>query len=139
MAGQLVSTLREGELSDDEDQEGGRMLDIVQQLLTMASSMSDGHKQKVSEMFLRSGLGGVRPGLPMGGMPGMMAGMGYAQYQQMYQQQQPGAGYPQYPSQKMRLLAGQAQPSPPQPEQPKPVQPLKNLCQFPMPGTDIET
>jgi len=140
LAGQLVTSLKEGEMSDDEEQEGGRMLDIIQQLLGMSNTMSERHKQKVSELLSRSGLSQMRPSMPMGGMPGMMAGAGYAQYQQMYQQQPgyPGmpAGYPGgYPSQKMRLLAGQgASPAPPQPEPPKPVVPLKNLCQFPLPG-----
>jgi len=136
IAGQLVTSMRDGELSDDEDQEGGRLLDLVQQMLAVSATFSDRHKQKMAELFSRSGLSQARPSLPMGGMPGMMAGMGYAQYQhQMYQQAgYPGmpAGYPAtaYPSQKMRLLAAPE----PQPEPPKPVQPLKNLCQFPLPG-----
>eukprot|EP00092_Neocalanus_flemingeri_P024167 GFUD01026214.1.p1 GENE.GFUD01026214.1~~GFUD01026214.1.p1 ORF type:complete len:850 (-),score=310.62 GFUD01026214.1:714-3263(-) len=137
LASQLLTSLREGDLSDEEDHEGDRVLDLVQKLLSLSTTLSDRHKLKVSELFSRSGLGQASPSLPM---PGMMAGMGYGQYHhQMFPQQ---AGYPGmpsypggYPSQKMRLLAGQAAPQgPPQPEPPKPVQPLKNLCQFPLPG-----
>ena len=61
MANTLLSSLREGEISDDEDQEGGRMLDIMNQLLTMSSRLPDSTKQKMFELINRSCLGQMRP------------------------------------------------------------------------------
>jgi len=135
MANKLVSLLKDGEYSDEEEQESERMLEIVQNLLSMSTSMSDRHKHKMMEMFSRSGLTQIRPSMPLGGLAGA-AGFGQ-QYHQLYQQQpaypglQAGAGYP---SQKARLLAGVQAPAQPQPPPPKPIVPLKNLCQFPLPG-----
>jgi len=141
MANTLIPSLKEGEYSDDEDQEGARMLDLMSQIITMSSQMPDRIKQKAVELFNRSVLGQMRPALPLPGMSGMIPGAGYGQqYHQLYQQQPsyPGlpAGYPggAYPNQKARLLPRQVA-APPQPPPPKPIQPLKNLCQFPLPGT----
>ena len=117
VARMLLSSLHDGDKSDEEEEEG-RMLETFQEMMALAGALSDRSKVKLAEMFSRSSLGPIQRQL-QGMMPGLMP------------QHQPQ--YPVHP--KHRLLPGASyQPAAPV-EPPKPViQPLKNLCQFPMPG-----
>ena len=108
LARSLIAQSVPGEESDDE--ESGVMA-TFQELLGLANSLSQSSKAKLAEMISRSSLGQMRS-LQMGGMmPGY-----------------PPAHHLQYPHQ-----ARQAGP-PPQPPKPQ-IQPLKDLCQYPLPGS----
>ena len=101
------SLISQSEPGDSEDEEAGVMA-TFQELLGLANSLSHSSKAKLAEMISRSSLGQMRS-LQMGGM-------------------MPG-GYPAHHLQ-----------YPPQPRQPVPppkpqIQPLKDLCQYPLPGS----
>ena len=64
MARMILSSLQDGDKSD-EDEEEDRMADTFQQMLTLASSLSERSKMKIAEMISRSSV------TPMRSLPGI--------------------------------------------------------------------
>ena len=107
----LARSLISQSVAADSDDEDASVMATFQEFLGLANGLSQASKAKLAEMISRSSLGQMRALQ----MPGMMPG-----------------GYPphhlQYPPQPRQVLP----PAPP----PKPqIQPLKDLCQYPLPGT----
>ena len=113
MAKMILSSLQDGERSDEEEEEEGRMLETFQEMLSLAGSLSDRSKMRLVDMFSRSSVGGV-----LRSMQGPLPGQGM---------------YPVHPKHRLMSQYPQQPSAPAVPvEPPKPViQPLKNLCQYP--------
>ena len=107
----LARSLISQSVAGDSDEEDASVMATFQELLGLANSLSQSSKAKLAEMISRSSLGQMRPLQMAGMMPG---------------------GYPphhlQYPPQQRQVLP------PAQPPKPQ-IQPLKDLCQYPLPGT----
>ena len=129
MARSLLSSLQEGDRSDEEDEEEGRFMTVFQEMLSLAGPLSERSRMRMSEMISRSSLGLMRS------LPGMMTGPGMM----------PASQFPGHP--RNRLLPAQPQYPPAPVVPPKPViqvdndnfecvltfllQPLKELCKYP--------
>lgn len=60
MARSLLSSLQEGDRSDEEDEEEGRFMTVFQEMLSLAGPLSERCRMRMSEMISRSSLGMMR-------------------------------------------------------------------------------
>ena len=120
MARSFLSSLQEGDRSDEEDEEEGRFMTVFQEMLSLAGPLSERCRLRMSEMISRSSLGMMRslPGVYIKRnpdpdnyslVPDMMTGPGMM----------PASQFPGHP--RDRLLPGQPQYPPAPVVPPKPV------------------